>query len=136
MFSRLLALTDVDVVGLEQTPFETSEKSRICLSVLKGSRTSQSPFRTRCGEFPDMKQTLRASCCFALVSLLLQKVEVSNAPITGIPRFTSLICSRKTTREAKTRKTKIIFPLLPEKRRREQRSVCERKELVIAKIGS
>jgi hypothetical protein len=55
---------------------------------------------------------------------------------TGIPRFTSLICSSKTARKAKTRKTKINLPLLPEKRRREQRSVCERKELVSVKAGS
>jgi hypothetical protein len=49
---------------------------------------------------------------------------------TGIPRFTSLIRFSATARKAKTRKTKINFPFLPEQRRREQRSVCERKELV------
>jgi hypothetical protein len=32
---------------------------------------------------------------------------------TVIPQFTSLICSSKTARTAKTRKTKINFPLLP-----------------------
>jgi hypothetical protein len=32
---------------------------------------------------------------------------------TGIPRFTSLIRSSKPARKAKTRKTKINFPLLP-----------------------
>jgi hypothetical protein len=48
---------------------------------------------------------------------------------TGIPWFTSLIRSFKTAHKAKTRKTKINFPLLPEKRRQEQ-SVCERKELI------
>jgi hypothetical protein len=37
---------------------------------------------------------------------------------TGIPRFTSLIHSSKTVRKTKTRKTKINFPLLSEKRRR------------------
>jgi hypothetical protein len=47
-----------------------------------------------------------------------------------IPRFTNLIRSSKTARRAKSRKTKISFPLLPEKRRQEQRSVCEKKELV------
>jgi hypothetical protein len=36
----------------------------------------------------------------------------------------------KSARKVKTRKTKINFPLLPEKRRREQRSVFETKELV------
>jgi molybdenum cofactor biosynthesis enzyme MoaA len=33
--------------------------------------------------------------------------------ITGIPQFTHLIHSSKTARKAKTRKTKINFPLLP-----------------------
>jgi hypothetical protein len=48
---------------------------------------------------------------------------------TGIPQFMSLIHSSKTARKAKTRKTKINFPLLPKKRRWEQQLVCERKEL-------
>jgi hypothetical protein len=39
--------------------------------------------------------------------------------ITGIPRFTSLICSSKTARRAKIRKTKIHFPLLPDGLREE-----------------
>jgi hypothetical protein len=47
-----------------------------------------------------------------------------------------LIDSSKTAHKAKTRKTKTNFPLLPEKRRWEQRSVCERKELIYAKAGS
>jgi hypothetical protein len=42
----------------------------------------------------------------------------------GIPQFTTLIHSSKTARKAKTHKTKINFPLLPEKRR----LVYERKE--------
>jgi hypothetical protein len=33
---------------------------------------------------------------------------------TVIPRFSSLMSSSKTARKAKTRKTKINFPLLPE----------------------
>jgi hypothetical protein len=48
--------------------------------------------------------------------------------VTVISRFTSLIRSSKTARKAKSIKTKINFPLLPKKRRREQRSVYERKE--------
>jgi hypothetical protein len=39
----------------------------------------------------------------------------------------NLIHSPKTDLKAKTRKTKIDFQLRPEKRRREQRMVCERK---------
>jgi hypothetical protein len=49
---------------------------------------------------------------------------------TVIPRFKSLICSSKTARKVKTHKTKINFPLFPEKRHGEQQLVCERKELV------
>jgi hypothetical protein len=49
---------------------------------------------------------------------------------TVIPWFTSLIRSSKTAHKAKTHKTKINFPLFPKKRRREQQSVCERRELV------
>jgi hypothetical protein len=41
-----------------------------------------------------------------------------------------LIRPSKTAHKAKTRKTKINFPLLPEKKQWEQRSVCERKELL------
>jgi hypothetical protein len=62
-------------------------------------------------------------------------VRVRGSADTGIPRFTILIRSSITARKAKTRKTKMNFPLLPEKRRREQRSVCERKELVQAKLA-
>jgi hypothetical protein len=47
---------------------------------------------------------------------------------TGVPQFTSLIHSSKTACSAKTRKMKISFPLLLEKRLRKQRSVCKRKE--------
>jgi hypothetical protein len=47
----------------------------------------------------------------------------------------SLIRSSKTARKAKTRKTKINFSLVSENRRQEQRLICERKELVLAKIG-
>jgi hypothetical protein len=50
-----------------------------------------------------------------------------------IPRFMSVIRSSKTASEAKTSKTKINFTL---NSWREQRLVCERKELVQAKIGS
>jgi hypothetical protein len=50
--------------------------------------------------------------------------------ITVVPRFATLISSSKTARKAKTCKTKINFPLLPEKRRQEQQVVCERQELV------
>jgi hypothetical protein len=53
----------------------------------------------------------------------------------GLPLVTSLIRSSKTARKAKTRKTKINFPLLPEKRHWKQRSVCETTELEEAKIG-
>jgi hypothetical protein len=55
---------------------------------------------------------------------------------TEISRFTSLILSSRTARKAKTRKMKVNFPLLPEKRHREQRSICERNKLVFAKNGS
>jgi hypothetical protein len=58
-------------------------------------------------------------------------INVTEYPVlssgdTVIPRFTSLIRSSKTAHKAKTRKTKINFPLLSNG----NRSVCERKEFV------
>jgi hypothetical protein len=51
---------------------------------------------------------------------LLCAVDSSADKDTGIPWFMSLICSSETAHKTKTRKMKINFPLLPEKRHQEQ----------------
>jgi hypothetical protein len=48
------------------------------------------------------------------IHLLISPLNPEADLNTVIPRFTSLIRSSKTAREAKTRKTKINFPLLPD----------------------
>jgi hypothetical protein len=69
-----------------------------------------------------------------LAHVLAETLKIS-VNTTVIPRVTSVIRSSKTARKAKTRKTKMNFPLLSEKRRWERRSVCERKELAKRKLA-